>query len=145
MTKNTHDRVQFRPALGQLRAYGMSKPVSADCGFAVMIDKPGQRAELVQWSLHQVVWRNPPAAAIEGISNNFASPIVPDRSVIGFQTASDHLAQCRGSVIVERNKALPHRVNAGVKLGRGAAQNWATLGLRGTRAVGGGQSAALSM
>lgn len=46
MTENTHNRVQFRPALGQLRAYGMSKPVSADCGFAVMIDKPGQRAEL---------------------------------------------------------------------------------------------------
>ena len=31
------------------------------------------------------------------------------------------------------------------KLGHGAAQNWATLDLRGTRAVGGGQSAALSM
>jgi hypothetical protein len=36
-------------------------------------------------------------------------------------------------------------VNAGVKLGHGAAQNWATLGSRGRRAVGGGQSAALSM
>ena len=36
-------------------------------------------------------------------------------------------------------------VNAGVKLGHGAAQNWATLDLRGTRAVGGGQSSALSM
>lgn len=34
-------------------------------------------------------------------------------------------------------------VNAGVKLGHGAAQNWSTLGLRGKRAVGGGQSAAL--
>ena len=111
MTENAHDRVQFCPALGQLRAYRMSKPVSADCGFAVMIDKPGQRAELVQWSLHQVVWRNPPAAPIEDISDNFASPIVPDRSVVGFQTASDHLAQCRGSVIVERNKALPHRLS----------------------------------
>jgi len=36
-------------------------------------------------------------------------------------------------------------VNAGAKLGHGAAQNWATLGLRGTRVMGGGQSAALSM
>jgi hypothetical protein len=36
-------------------------------------------------------------------------------------------------------------VNGGVKLGHGAAQNWATLGLRGTRVMGGGQSAALSM
>ena len=36
-------------------------------------------------------------------------------------------------------------VNGGVKLGHGAAQNWATLGLRGTRVMSGGQSAALSM
>ena len=36
-------------------------------------------------------------------------------------------------------------VNAGVKLGHGAAQNWATLGLRETFSAGGGQSAALSM
>jgi hypothetical protein len=37
------------------------------------------------------------------------------------------------------------RVNGGVKMGHVAAQNWATLGLRGTRVMGGGQSAALSM
>ena len=37
------------------------------------------------------------------------------------------------------------RVNGGVKLGHGAAQNWATLGLCGTRVMGGGQSAALSI
>jgi len=36
-------------------------------------------------------------------------------------------------------------VNGGVNLGHGAAQNWATLGLRGTRVMGGGQSAALAM
>jgi hypothetical protein len=36
-------------------------------------------------------------------------------------------------------------VNGGVRLGHGAAQNWATLGLRETRSMGGGQSAALSM
>ena len=36
-------------------------------------------------------------------------------------------------------------VNGGVKLGHGAAQNWATLGLCGTRVMGGGQSAALSI
>ena len=36
-------------------------------------------------------------------------------------------------------------VNGGVKMGHGAAQNWATLGLRRTRMMGGGQSAALSM
>jgi hypothetical protein len=36
-------------------------------------------------------------------------------------------------------------VNGGVKLGHGAAQNWATLGLRETRLMGGGQSAALSI
>jgi hypothetical protein len=36
-------------------------------------------------------------------------------------------------------------VNGGVKLGHWAAQNWATLGLRGTRVMSGGQSAALSM
>ena len=36
-------------------------------------------------------------------------------------------------------------VNAGVKLGHEAAQNWATLGLRGRPAEGGGQSAALFM
>jgi hypothetical protein len=36
-------------------------------------------------------------------------------------------------------------VNGGVKLGHGAAQNWATLGLRVRCAVGGGQSAALFM
>ena len=36
-------------------------------------------------------------------------------------------------------------VNGGVKLGHGAAQNWVTLGLRGTRVMSGGQSAALSM
>ena len=40
---------------------------------------------------------------------------------------------------------LKVRVNGGVKLGHGAAQNWATLGLRGTRVMSGGQSAALSM
>ena len=34
-------------------------------------------------------------------------------------------------------------VNAGVELGRVAAQNWATLGLGRTHSVGGGQSAAL--
>ena len=38
-----------------------------------------------------------------------------------------------------------YAVNGGVKLGHGAAQNWATLGLRGTRVMGGGQSAALAM
>ena len=37
------------------------------------------------------------------------------------------------------------RVNGGVKLGHVAAQNWATLGLRGTRVMGSGQSAALSI
>ena len=36
-------------------------------------------------------------------------------------------------------------VNAGAKLGHGAAQKWATLGLLGTRVMGGGQSAALSI
>jgi hypothetical protein len=36
-------------------------------------------------------------------------------------------------------------VNGGVKPGHGAAQNWATLDLGGTRVMGGGQSAALSM
>ncbi len=36
-------------------------------------------------------------------------------------------------------------VNGGVNLGHVAAQNWATLGLRGTRVMGGGQSAALFM
>jgi hypothetical protein len=36
-------------------------------------------------------------------------------------------------------------VNGGVKLGHWAAQSWATLGLRGTRVMSGGQSAALSM
>jgi hypothetical protein len=36
-------------------------------------------------------------------------------------------------------------VNGGVKLGHGAAQNWATLGLCGTRVMGGGQSSALSI
>lgn len=36
-------------------------------------------------------------------------------------------------------------VNGGVKLGHGAAQNWATLDLSETREMGGGQSAALSM
>ena len=36
-------------------------------------------------------------------------------------------------------------VNGGVKLGHVAAQNWATLGLRGTRVMGSGQSAALSI
>ena len=36
-------------------------------------------------------------------------------------------------------------VNGGVKLGHWAAQNWATLGFRGTRVMGGGQSAALSI
>ena len=41
--------------------------------------------------------------------------------------------------------ALARRVNGGVKLGHGAAQNWATLGLRETRLMGGGQSAALSI
>ena len=35
------------------------------------------------------------------------------------------------------------RVNAGVKLGHVAAQNWATLGLCGTRVMCGGQSCAL--
>ena len=34
-------------------------------------------------------------------------------------------------------------VNAGVKLGHVAAQNWATLGLCGTRVMCGGQSCAL--
>ena len=42
-------------------------------------------------------------------------------------------------------KVTTASVNAGVKLGHGAAQNWATLGWRWRRAVGGGQSAALSM
>ena len=36
-------------------------------------------------------------------------------------------------------------VNGGVNLGHVAAQNWATFGLRGTRVMGGGQSAALSI
>ncbi len=36
-------------------------------------------------------------------------------------------------------------VNGGVKLGHGEAQNRATLGLRGMRVMGGGQSAALSV
>ena len=36
-------------------------------------------------------------------------------------------------------------VNGGVKLGHWAAQNWAILGFRGTRVMGGGQSAALSI
>ena len=36
-------------------------------------------------------------------------------------------------------------VNGGVKLGHVAAQNWTTLGLRGTWVMGGGQSAALAM
>ncbi len=36
-------------------------------------------------------------------------------------------------------------VNAGVKLGHGAVQNWATLGLGGRRVMVGGQSAALSL
>ena len=40
----------------------------------------------------------------------------------------------------ERLMAL---VNAGVKLGHVAAQNWATLGLCGTRVMCGGQSCAL--
>ena len=46
---------------------------------------------------------------------------------------------------VWRDSQNRETVNAGVKSGRGAAQNWATLGFCGTRAVGGGQSAALSM
>jgi transcriptional regulator with XRE-family HTH domain len=49
----------------------------------------------------------------------------------------EHLALARARAFV--------RVNGGVKLGHGAAQNWATLGLRETRVMGGGQSAALSM
>jgi hypothetical protein len=45
------------------------------------------------------------------------------------------------SMIIQILKA----VNGGVKLGHGAAQNWAILGLRETRVMGGGQSAALCM
>jgi hypothetical protein len=41
--------------------------------------------------------------------------------------------------------AVTAGVNAGVKLGHVAAQNWATLGLRGRCSEGGGQSAALFM
>jgi hypothetical protein len=48
------------------------------------------------------------------------------------------------SVAAQTHPDVEH-VNGGVKLGHGAAQNWATLGLRGTRVMSGGQSAALSM
>ena len=54
-----------------------------------------------------------------------------------------------GIIFIQRNglmwKHAPAAVNGGVKLGHGAAQNWATLGLCGTRVMGGGQSAALSI
>ncbi|BDW86433.1 type II toxin-antitoxin system RelE family toxin [Roseicyclus marinus] len=42
-------------------------------------------------------------------------------------------------------RSAGYRVNGGVKMGQGAAQNWATFGLRGTRVMGGGQSAALTV
>ena len=68
--------------------------------------------------------------------------------------SADNLAGClapKGQLPTRRMTqfdCLPvkaQHVNGGVKLGHGAAQNWATLGLRETRLMGGGQSAALSI
>jgi hypothetical protein len=62
---------------------------------------------------------------------------IPDADGEGLFT---HIVEV-GRGLIQNDQA----VNGGVKLGHWAAQNWATLGLRGTRVMSGGQSAALSM
>jgi hypothetical protein len=63
--------------------------------------------------------------------------------VAGPASAAAEAAGLSGVAKVLHADEAGHGVNAGVKLGHVAAQNWATLGLCGTRVMCGGQSCAL--